>query len=206
MSGSGLNIGDKMKLPAEGETVEGEVSSGSAEQQVREEETTRAAEGAEVAAVNGSGSTNGSEVQRGTEPDFSEFLWMEHEDEFDEQVLKELEDEEIFNYYVDMYGEEQEERGSRPPNRSQQQPPQHHQGGPVPPGCNRRMPDAPRGRYAPPSEPATEVDDITRGMDRVNFGGRLNPHAAEFVPRTTAPVAVNTSDANDCPPPDTQPC
>jgi len=200
-----------MKLPAEGEVAEGEVSSGSGERQEGNAETTRAAEGAEVSEANGSGSTNGSEVQRSGEPDFSEFLWMEHEDEYDEQVLKELEDEEMINYYFEMYEDSVEEGRNppnRPPNNSRNQYPQpyHQQAGAIPPGCMGRGGGTPRGRYPPASEPVNDVDDITRGMDRVGFQARLNPDAAEFVPRGSSSAAGNASESNDCPPPDTQPC
>lgn len=35
--------------------------------------------------------------------DFSEFLWMEHEDEYDREVIRELEEEDMINYYFDLY-------------------------------------------------------------------------------------------------------
>jgi len=48
-------------------------------------------------------STNGAS----TESDFSEYLWMEHEDDFDREVLKELHEEETMNYYCDLFEEAQ---------------------------------------------------------------------------------------------------
>jgi len=102
--------------------------------------------------------TNGSS----NEPDFSEYLWMEHEDDFDQQVLNELHEEETLNYYCDLYEEAQENDHMHS---------NHHFIAPNPPPM-------------PTIEIRTGADALSAQFDRVlNFSSRLNPEAPEFVPR-----------------------
>lgn len=95
--------------------------------------------------------------------DFSEFLWMEHEDDYDREVLKELHEEETMNYYCDLFEEAQAN-------------------GPLPRSFQL---------IAPPLDPTLEIrhdlDGVTDRFSRINFGSRLNPDAPEFVPRFSSP-------------------
>jgi len=110
--------------------------------------------------------------------DFSEFLWMEHEEEYDEQVMKELEDEEMLNYYFDLYEDTLEaEANGQIVNGPSFPPPQSCE---LPRELAREMSrelarEIPRG--------GQQGDDLSRDFNRVmTFSSNLNPDAAEFVP------------------------
>lgn len=102
--------------------------------------------------------------------DFSEYMWMEHEDDYDREVLKELHEEETMNYYCDLF----EEAQANGPLRGN-----HH-----------------LIASNPPPEPTIEIRNGIDGLsDRftrvINFGSgpsRLNPDAPEFVPRLATPI------------------
>jgi len=107
------------------------------------------------------------------EDDFSEFLWMEHEEEFDEQVLRELEDEEILNFYYNLTEAENEAealaaQNPPPPSNSQSQL------------TNTNNTDA-------------SVSDVTAELSQLGFASRLNPNAQEFVPGMRQPNCQTNS-------------
>ncbi|ODN04146.1 Polyadenylate-binding protein-interacting protein 2B [Orchesella cincta] len=173
-----------MKLPTDN-------SSNSEEQSVSSSSENGGAAAAEgnqpQAAASGSNAGSGgnqSSSQPGTgEPavDFSEYLWMENEEEFDSQVLQELEDEEMINYYYELYEASLNENGTWGPNTAN-----IRFTGPPPPFTNPSS----------GSEQEDSVEALTQGMNsRLSLGGgggsRLNPEAAEFVPR-----AANMSSPN----------
>jgi len=142
------------------------------EQKANEMPDSNGESGAEAAAgQNNAPSENGANTAGPAEVDFSEFLWMEHEEEFDEQVMKELEDEEMINYYFELYEASLEEEATTG---------QHN-------GAELRVPAPPcqQFRNLPPQNQADHdrVDDLARGFNRLNFASRLNPNAAEFIPR-----------------------
>lgn len=202
-----------MKLPLDGEAGQSE---GQAEPSTREREhenghDDRVGDSAGVQ-TNGQAAANGSSAAP-QDPDFSEYMWMEHEEEFDEQVLRELEDEEMINYYFELYEQSVEDEARKrnhtanshhnphPRQAERRDPPN------AAPGCTFRIPQATPpfiGGY-PPFRNQEEVDEITTGLDRVNFTSRLNPNAAEFVPRGQSSMNPN-ADSDHRPPPDTQPC
>jgi hypothetical protein len=228
-----------MKLPLEDESGQGETQSRNGPES--EERTSERTDGNDSSSSSGSSSSgsggvqpNGSSVPNGTstggsaDPDFSEYLWMEHEEEFDEQVLKELEDEEMINYYFELYEASMEEEARKrnghigSPHPAQNGIAGRSSGHPhppnYPPACSVGIPGAApyaagvRPPYRNQQQRVDDVEQITRGLDRVNFAGassRLNPNAAEFVPRTGGgqSVSVNAnSDSDSRPTPDTQPC
>lgn len=85
------------------------------------------------------------------------------------QVLRELEDEEMINYYYELYEASLNENGTWGPNTA-----------------NIRV----TGPPPPFSNPSTEsqeddpVESLTEGISsRLTMNSRLNPEAAEFVPR-----------------------
>ena len=109
----------------------------------------------------------------------------------------------MINYYFELYEASMEEEA-----RKRSGPPPHQNGiagrsAPpnFPPGCSVGIAEGGRPAY----RNRDDVDQITRGLDRVNFSSRLNPNAAEFVPRGGQSVSTN-SDSDSRPPPDTQPC
>ena len=73
-----------MKLPLDGETGQGSTQPNNHS----EERDSEHAEGSSENNVqaNGDSAANGTPTAGGGDPDFSEYLWMEHEEEFDEQV------------------------------------------------------------------------------------------------------------------------
>jgi len=113
--------------------------------------------------------TNGTNTNADPD-DFSEYMWMEHEDDYDREVLKELHEEETMNYYCDLF----EEAQANGPLRGT-----HH-----------------LIASNPPPEPTIEIRNGVDGLsDRftrvINFGSgpsRLNPDAPEFVPRLATPI------------------
>jgi len=90
------------------------------------------------------------------EEDFSEYMWMEHEDTFNEQVMRELQEEEMMLYCFEAYQESLEaeaaERSGHLPNASS------HNGSPS----------------------SGQSNDSRQGS---TVTSTLNPYAAEFVPR-----------------------
>jgi len=203
----------RMKLPVDEETSQGENQTNHSD---RENERGNGVEDNVGVQANGSAATNGSSASN-QEPDFSEYLWMEHEEEFDEQVLRELEDEEMINYYFELYEasieeEEARKRGSTNVNNGHNIPPhvaERNTPASVPPGCSFNIPESTQsyiGGYSS-YQNQDEIEEITRGFNRVSFASRLNPNAAEFIPRGQSSVSVNPSADNDSrPPPDSQPC
>jgi hypothetical protein len=207
----------RMKLPVDEETnSQGENQSNHSGD--REHDRGNGVEDSVGGQGNGSAATtNGSSGSQ--EPDFSEYLWMEHEEEFDEQVLRELEDEEMINYYFELYEasieeEEARKRSSTNVNNGHNIPPpvaERNAPASVPPGCSFNIPESTQsyiGGYNNSSyQNQDEIEEITRGFNRVSFASRLNPNAAEFIPRGQSSVSVNPSADNDSrPPPDSQPC
>ncbi|CAL8071845.1 unnamed protein product [Orchesella dallaii] len=174
-----------MKLPTDNSNSSEEQSVSSS----AENGGAAAAEGSQAQAAAsgsnaGSGGNNNSQNPGQPAPgdvDFSEYLWMENEEEFDSQVLQELEDEEMINYYYELYEASLNENGTWGPNTAN-----IRFTGPPPPFSN---PSA-------GSEQEDSVDALTQGINsRLSLGGgggsRLNPEAAEFVPR-----AANMSSPN----------
>lgn len=133
------------------------------------------------------------------EPDFSEFLWMEHEDEYDQEVgmpstldntvhfvffnrsyrcvfiifkvMRELEEEEMINYYFDLY------QDSLQAEANGQEYPLAHILGSAGSSTNHQG----TGNNAA----VGAGEDLSSRFNSVlNFQSTLNPNAAEFVPRT----------------------
>jgi len=120
----------------------------------------------------------------GQEPvDFSEFLWMENEEEFDEQVLRELEDEEMINYYFDLYEDSLEAEANGVPYRHD------HELGHAAATNNTNNSE--------PARPNPSADDLSLDLNRILTFSTLNPNAAEFVPGQARNSAVpNNSDSS----------
>jgi len=199
-----------MKLPLDDEGNQGEAQPNNHSEE-RNDSTNNSDN---IVQANGSSPSNGTSTASTAEPDFSEYLWMEHEEEFDEQVLKELEDEEMINYYFELYEASMEEEEARKRNGHVSG---HHssqnglpgRGGPsnFPPGCSVGIPGpASHAGPRPTYRNRDEIDQITRGIDRVSFASRLNPNAAEFVPRGQSVNVSPNADNDSRPQPDTQPC
>jgi hypothetical protein len=115
------------------------------------------------------GGAGGASRSGGSNPqeDFSEFLWMEHQEEFDEQVLKELEDEEIINFFYNLTEAENEAEAEA--NALQQ----NHVAGPA---------TATQPQPQPRNEDGS-LTDVTSRFGQLGFSSRLNPNAQEFVPQ-----------------------
>lgn len=85
-------------------------------------------------------------------------------------MLQELEDEEMINYYYELYEASLNENGTWGPNTAN-----IRVTGPPPPFVQ-----------AVNSQEEDPVDNLAQGLsNHLTLGSRLNPEAAEFVPRTT---------------------
>lgn len=109
--------------------------------------------------------------------DFSEYLWMENEEEFDKQVMQQLEEEELMEQCIEaMLEDEREIRNIRNQMAS----------------TNGGSSDT----SAPPRQSWSTNDDVTNHISQSLEGlsvqddlakqSTLNPNAAEFVPQQKA--------------------
>lgn len=106
--------------------------------------------------------------------DFSEYMWMENEEEFDEQVMKQLEEEALMEQCIEaMLEEEREMLGNNPVG-------------------NNVAPNAPRSTWSTGDSNSGNIVNSMGSLkisDDVAKKSTLNPNATEFVPRQrTTPV------------------
>ncbi|KAK7791443.1 hypothetical protein R5R35_010927 [Gryllus longicercus] len=118
-------------------------------------------------------SGNGDDVDPPTmDGDFSEYLWMEHEEEFDKQVMKELEEQELMQQCVQAMLEDEREiynihnQIASPPSSQQWSTATN-----CSPALVNNLPDLCQG-----------VENL-QVRDNLVKHSTLNPNAAEFVPR-----------------------
>uniref|UniRef100_A0A2A4JNY7 Uncharacterized protein n=1 Tax=Heliothis virescens TaxID=7102 RepID=A0A2A4JNY7_HELVI len=105
--------------------------------------------------------------------DFADYMWMENEEEFDKQVMQQLEEEALMEQCIEaMLEDEQRERHARP------HPHNHH--------------------YATTSNGATSLS-----LEETVSRSTLNPLAAEFVPTRPIPSATEETQETAAPPPQT---
>jgi len=96
------------------------------------------------------------------EGDFSEYLWMENEEEFEQQIMQQLEEEALMQQCIEAMQDE----------------------------MNPFSSSTPSAIYSNGNSSHTPDDLLTRGIQNLsvdeNASGqsKLNPDAAEFVPRT----------------------
>merc|ERR1712071_680862 len=97
------------------------------------------------------------------EGDFSEYLWMENEEEFEQQIMQQLEEEALMQQCIEAMPDE----------------------------MNPFSSSTPSAIYSNGNSNHTSDDLLTRGIQNLSvddgYSGqsKLNPDAAEFVPRTS---------------------
>jgi len=98
------------------------------------------------------------------EGDFSEYLWMENEEEFEQQIMQQLEEEALMQQCIEAMQDE----------------------------MNPFSSSTPSAIYLNGNSNHTSDDILTRGIQNLSVDenttgqSKLNPDAAEFVPRTNA--------------------
>ncbi|XP_022184138.1 polyadenylate-binding protein-interacting protein 2 isoform X1 [Nilaparvata lugens] len=127
--------------------------------------------------------------------DFSEYMWMENEEEFDKQVMQQLEEEELMEQCIQaMLEDERDIRSNNQYNSSQQNNSTHAQ------NQSQSRQQVPRvsARQTWSNGSLNGQQDICNGMENLRVQDQdelakqstLNPNAAEFVPRVSANVAA----------------
>ncbi|KAG6460319.1 hypothetical protein O3G_MSEX011900 [Manduca sexta] len=111
-------------------------------------------------------------VPAAPQDDFADYMWMEHEEEFDKQVMQQLEEEALMEQCIEaMLEDEQRERNNRP----------------VANGHKQHLPTTSNGA------PSLSLEEtVSRST--------LNPLAAEFVPTRVRPTPANTEEEKPEPP------
>ncbi|KAI4490650.1 PREDICTED: polyadenylate-binding protein-interacting protein 2 isoform X1 [Polistes canadensis] len=110
-----------------------------------------------------------ADVQGGSDGDFSEYLWMENEEEFDKQVLQQLEEEELMEECLEAMLEE-ERQHERNINST-------------------AWSTAASIPYNNGAELCQQLSDL-RMHDDLAKQSTLNPDAAEFIPAFKATVTT----------------
>lgn len=106
------------------------------------------------------------------EGDFSEYLWMENEEEFEQQIMQQLEEEALMQQCIEAMQDE----------------------------MNPFSSSTPSAIYSNGNSNHSADDLLTRGIQNLsvddNSSGqsKLNPDAAEFVPRTGSSPSVASKD------------
>jgi len=120
---------------------------------------------------NGSGGPNKPSANK-PEDDFSDYLWMENMEEYDQEIMRQLEEDIMISHYTEMYEDSLLEDGSPGPTTASL----CVMSGPILPPLNSdSAPD--------------DLDDVTQRFSRtMAFSSRLNPNAQEFVPKTFSNV------------------
>ncbi|XP_066993262.1 polyadenylate-binding protein-interacting protein 2 [Anabrus simplex] len=135
----------------------------------------------------GSDVGNGDEVDSPTiEGDFSEYMWMENEEEFDKQVMQQLEEEALMEQCIEAMLEDERELRDIHNQVTTANNGEAHQ--PWSTGTD----------YTPP--PGNAAPDLCQTMENLSVQddlakqSTLNPNAAEFVPqRRSTPESSPTA-------------
>ncbi|KAF7993270.1 hypothetical protein HCN44_006330 [Aphidius gifuensis] len=112
-----------------------------------------------------------ADLPGGENGDFSEYMWMENEEEFDKQVLEQLEEEELMEECLEAMLEEER---------------QHH----------RNQTSAAWCQAVASENTGNELCQQLNGLrvhGDVEKSSTLNPDAAEFVPSLTSTTETNSS-------------
>lgn len=122
--------------------------------------------------------------------DFSEYMWMENEEEFDKQVMQQLEEEELMEQCIQAMLEDERDIRSNNSNQFNNQQNNSNQ------SQSRQVPRV--SARQPWSNGSLNGQDICNGMENLRVQDQdelakqstLNPNAAEFVPRVSAAAAA----------------
>nr|CAD7198833.1 unnamed protein product [Timema douglasi]CAD7261908.1 unnamed protein product [Timema shepardi]CAD7400243.1 unnamed protein product [Timema poppensis] len=142
-------------------------------------------------------SSDGSEIGNGEEVDsptldgdFSEYMWMENEEEFDKEVMQQLEEEALMEQCIEaMLEDEREIRNIHNEAMSNGSPSNGSSNGPSNGGGAEptRQPWSNGTGYV--AHPTSDLPDLCQNMDTLAVGddllnkSTLNPNAAEFIPQ-----------------------
>lgn len=118
--------------------------------------------------------------------DFSEYMWMENEEEFDKQVMQQLEEEALMEQCIEAMLEDEREIRNTYYNIQNN----HH---------NNASPQEPALIIPQPwSDSSLNPTDLCNGMENLQVNDQdelakqstLNPNAAEFIPQQRLAVRV----------------
>jgi len=118
----------------------------------------------------------------GGENPFSDYLWMENMEEFDQEILRQLEEEILISHYTDLYEDSLLEDGSAGPTTASL--------------CVMNTPIIPPLALGVGASPSGELDAVAQqftqslNLSSTSANSRLNPNAAEFVPKSYGPSST----------------